>query len=474
MAVGAIVTGIVLHALESAGPTGTTGRPAAVAAHVVPRADGLDCPQDVQWSPDGSRVVMLGYRLHCLPDLMIPAYNVPPGPERMRRDDAPNTLLSVRPVDQPLTGLALVYDTRSGKLVAQIQPDIVIQQRYPIPASVQNDYASINERPQLEIAYTHALWLPDGKTLAITFTTFVPFGPPPAQIYAGAVWPGTAVQGVVLTELSGTNMRVLAQTAPYPGPNGPLEWDLTMGKLVDLQPSLASTFPLASLAPAQTYAWGPNGALDIAQPLRRSAAPVSLAPAPIGAPDGGMSFTLWQPGVATFSTVTTADIPPRAWMADFAALSPDGRYLLDSASIDANVQLAGDVSAGLSAPHWPSLAVHDAGFQTFWTQTAADAQAHQLGDETAYAAWRPDGKILAVQWSLGNDPLNPQSHQIRLYDCATGKQLVTLVPLGTGLPTDQDGEPNQLRWSPDGAHLFLYDTRLGTVTIWGPAQLPPV
>jgi WD40 repeat protein len=55
-----------------------------------------------------------------------------------------------------------------------------------------------------------------------------------------------------------------------------------------------------------------------------------------------------------------------------------------------------------------------------------------------------------------------------LYDCASGKQIVLLIPT-TDVPERYDQNATSfetLRWSPDGAHLLLLDGVLGVVSIW--------
>jgi hypothetical protein len=88
----------------------------------------------------------------------------------------------------------------------------------------------------------------------------------------------------------------------------------------------------------------------------------------------------------------------------------------------------------------------------------------------ALAAWRPDGALLAAQAepTTAGAPPNP----ITLVDCASGKTLATLRIPSDIRPSNVSGNASQLRWSPDGTHLLLYETSLRALVVWGASALP--
>src|SRR5262249_48369503 len=124
------------------------------------------------------------------------------------------------------------------------------------------------------------------------------------------------------------------------------------------------------LPPAVAYHWGGNGALLPDTLLAHATGPAAspLLPGPVGNPDGNTSFTIWQPGVARLmSLVDSSSVYPMyTWSTDFAAWSPDGRYLIDSIGVSGLLQPPGQlfpsrkalVNAGMEQA--PLLPIHDA------------------------------------------------------------------------------------------------------------------
>ncbi|PWT74052.1 MAG: hypothetical protein C5B60_07330 [Chloroflexi bacterium] len=80
-------------------------------------------------------------------------------------------------------------------------------------------------------------------------------------------------------------------------------------------------------------------------------------------------------------------------------------------------------------------------------------------------AWRPDGRLLAVDATAPVDA-------VTLYDCATGKVVTTFKPDTNKGVASLEQEANALIWSPDGLHLALYDTSGGVISLWSGSSLP--
>jgi WD40 repeat protein len=281
---------------------------------------------------------------------------------------------------------------------------------------------------------------------------------------------------VLLTDVSGGSPRVV--TAPYRQRLDRLEWDLTNGTLI----SSALALPAAL-----SYQWGVHGALLAQTPLNTTAAPPAPAPGPVGNPDGGAAFTLWQPGLAApgylrgSGGITTA---PNLylWESAFAAWSPDGRYLLTPVYAGGRVALAGQPApsaadlAATGTTKTPILPARDTALTRLYTAMVPDASG--AAPDVQSVAWRPDGSVLAA---TGVPYFNPDTASlaahtmVTLYDSASGRQLTTLNPavdLSHALGTPLTGQPIWLAWSPDGSHLLLLDAAIGTLTIWGPDALP--
>ncbi|HEY7779283.1 MAG TPA: hypothetical protein VIC85_03640 [Ktedonobacterales bacterium] len=452
---------------------------------IIPGLDHLDCPRDVAWSPDQSRIAVLGYTGDC-PSLQ--------GPVGARQGPSP-----------VLHGVLDIYNTRSGRLVRQVLPDAAITAAVRVPASVLA-YLQAHPAPggttPFDINYTHVLWSRDGRRFVVTFNLYLPTAPPVTPANQPPYWPGTEVDGVLTMGADGGAPQAYVLGAGAPATASIVEWDLDTGVPVTIPPALSAPSAsgpaaLTTLPPALGYRWGAHGQLVPQSPL---GGPSPSAPplAPIGDPNGGDSFTIWQPGVAS-DQIPAAD-PGQGpldgvltWSTDISALSPDGRYVvehLDLAGLVAAPSSSIPSNGALVSHGWggaPVLPLRDAGFGQAAGLLAQDAitspflyAVAPIGPRGALSdgvpiplrgvlvAWRPDGRVVAV------DAATPD-HAVKLYDCASGRLLATLVPLTQSLDhtgAREDGEANVLRWSPDGSRLALFDTTLQSVTVWTTSQLP--
>lgn len=156
------------------------------------------------------------------------------------------------------------------------------------------------------------------------------------------------------------------------------------------------------------------------------------------------------------------------------AWSSDGRYLLDG-STPAGLL----VQAGMAQPSSGDVNVYTQGFgsNTVWRLPLRDAGLSAIlrtvnpGNQEGLAvAWRPDGRVVAAYTDRGADGAVSATQPITLYGCASGKAFATLHPVAVPLGV-LNGQRKLLRWSPDGTHLLLFDSLLGTPLVWGPRSL---
>ena len=398
--------------------------------------DGLGCVQAVVWSSDGRTLAVAGSDLGCGDGAYLP-------------------------------GQINLYDARSGRLLARWHPDAAVL------AALHATIPSVPLAPQtggsdLLSSYDQALWSPDGQSLAVTL-----FIVPNPQ--AG----GTPVQGLLLLDRDGTHPRVLLHAWSRSAPDL-VAWDL------------AQSAPVLGTAPADAaaYVWGSGGALSAVAALGNDQRLPAVAPSgPIGDPDGGGSFTAWQSGEllqsASLATDSTPLPEPYLWFTSFLAWSPDGRYLSVVPRNEALVvpiypdttQLPtgafGEVQTGVAVaaaaetpppgalqPALPYVRARDRAMSDL-------AQTQLSGSNGGWAlAWRRDGRVLAA---FG--PRTGAVPPLTLYDTATGREMGALEPVSDA-GNLLAGQNDILRWSPDGTRLLLYSSGLGTICIWGPAQLP--
>jgi hypothetical protein len=253
---------------------------------------------------------------------------------------------------------------------------------------------------------------------------------------------------------------------------------------------------LDSLPPAQSYSWSPAGQLVPGIPLATS--PVQTTP--IGNPDGGGSFTIWQPSYVTFlvpggqsTSPVSASAGVYVWANDlpvassdgFVTWSPDSRYLVDSASLFMVQRPAGRPSPTtallqeMQLAGAPSGPIRDPGLQQVYLSLATAQSSGFL--PTDYVAWSPSGHYLAAISDFGQPSSSGGSlvvPSVSVYNCATGQLVATLKPeanpqisLSQLTANAYLGATTLLRWSPSGSHVLVFSSVLDTLSIFSMDQL---
>jgi hypothetical protein len=471
----AVIAGIVLH--QWGGLPGQAARRHAGPTTVVltPSLQGLDCIHDVAWSPDGSQVAVLGYRDLC-------------------PNDDPGTY-------NYQAGVLHIYAATTGKLLQTILPDaaVLALPGIPLPSSDVQPTTSVSDTTRPVIDYTHVLWSPDGKRLALTFDinrwSTLAGGP-----LGGA--PYLAFGGLVLMNADGTGERAALWKEAHEPPfaafyaQPALQWDTSTMSVVPL-PIQPSSDYLDALPPAESYSWSAAGQLRPGASLAAATSPT----APTGNPDGGGSFSIWQTGYISYITAGPQSSSPATggsgvyvWATDlpftsrdgYLSWSPDGRYLIDSVSLLVIQHPTGRPNPSsaalqqLNMARAPTAPVHDQALQQVLTTFAVGQS--PASQPTDYVAWSPSGRFLAaisefgLPGSAGGAPTVPS---VAIYSCATGHLLTTMAPqvnpklsLAQLTANAYLGSTTLLRWSDDGSRILVFSSVLDTITIWGTGQLP--
>jgi len=349
----------------------------------IGQEDGLACVTDNAWSPDSQYVAVLGNEGSCS-----------------------------RVVHEP--GLLNVYNARStSKALQHLHLDYLLLQ-------------SLDERPLsrdrhgLSIEYMHVLWSPDGRRLAVTFVDTEQ----PSLFF-----------GLLLMDMKGQHVQLLLQPR-LASSRLDDEWDVARGVPVLLPPP----------PPALFYRWGTGGHLIPADALSSKAMPPAPPPGPVGSPDGGQTFTIWQPGLASPLHLNNGLVVFR-FNTSFAAWSPDGRYVVEGLGLQSVTEQAGTTAL---FPLTSSYQTGDTPLLSISGETVSRAVSSMMA-----VAWSPDGHILAAY-----APGRP----VTLYDAATGRKLLSLSP-----PPRQvflQGIVGILRWSPDSSSLLLSGEEWGAIALW--------
>ncbi|HUY75547.1 MAG TPA: hypothetical protein VMV29_02175 [Ktedonobacterales bacterium] len=446
VAVGAFSLRGPVFALFAPGATATVGPSIGPngAVRMRPEADGLTCPVDVAWSPDGASIALAGYA-------QCPTSGGPPSAQ---------------------AGVVLRYDATTGALIGRIQPDPLVLRD---PAVTLPPVSAAPGRPGPYIHYLTALWSADGHTLALPFIVEQDFAPRSAPYLPNyiAPTPRLTTAGVLLVDMANpTGAATHVVAAPYRESAAPLEWDLTGDRLIS---------GALNLTPALSYRWGAAGALSAVAPLAQGA-PAPAATGPVGDANGGANFTLWQPGELAPGYLRqdagsyVSIVGVCQWYSQFAAWSPDGRYLVTPGFIGGLITGAGvtpsaTALAEANTSATPQFTPRSPALNTFCQHLAPDS--HGLPAPAQAIAWRPDGKALAATpVPYFNDNLTASvaaRSVVTLYANTTGRAYATLsVPTDPQAPFTNllSAQSIWLRWSPDGGRLLLLDLYTSTFTSW--------
>ncbi|HEX5546417.1 MAG TPA: hypothetical protein VFX24_03350, partial [Ktedonobacterales bacterium] len=370
----------------------------------------------------------------------------------------------------------------------------------PPKIATPDPYAGVGNRDtsQQVIDYAHLLWSPDGKRLAAPFMVLLT-----TKDLGGGGFDTQAIDGVLLLSASGGDERVLSHTLArsewYSG-----LWNLATGAYIPMAtpPERASTdrgwyAAPAFSQPALQYQWASDGRLQPVTPLNATSAPTDRSNIPVGQPDGGEMFSIWQPGTIQLTTrwvgvepehnLHMLKTPVETWTTSLASWSADGAYLFagDQGDDIANwrIALSGQPApepadlAGIGLVGAPVLPVRDAGMAAIlrrYHDTSINPNAWQT---QINLAWSPDGKRVAVEAPIGrpDGSVLVSDFDVSIYDCASGKLLKTLTPrlqLASVAPYGGFGPEVFLRWAPDGKQLLLYYPVLNGAQIWGSQDLP--
>jgi hypothetical protein len=322
-----LVAGLVLHQLGVFPGLAAKSHGGSTSVVIAPSLQAQDCLQDASWSPNGQQVAVIGYRDQC-------------------------------PSDDPSgynyqAGVLHIYSAATGRLLRTILPDptVLALPGIPVPPAGAQPTSTVSDTSKPVINYGNVLWSPNGEHLALTF-------------YVGHVTTlSTAtgivnnyvveVRGLVLVNVDGTGERAAILPATSQQVFA-LRWDTSTLSALALPPQPRSG-DFASLPPAASYSWSANGQLVPGGSL--TAAPASFT-TPIGNPDGGSSFTIWQPGNISLTTQGFANNSPvkvapgvYLWATGVPVWSPGGHYLIDSLSLQGILHPVGEpgpTAAGLS------------------------------------------------------------------------------------------------------------------------------
>jgi hypothetical protein len=436
-------------------PPAVRRTPIAVSDPLVLRIsrDGIGCPQRAAWSPDGGRIAAVGFAAKC------------------RSDTFP-------PNSGALTGSALaIYNAATGNLLQMTDIGAPILAAHIIPPSALTDPAALS---QVLVLYDQLLWSPDGRQVALTFdalpATQESYDPSLLRLYG---------RGLLTVQDSGAAHMFLLCSQERPPP----EPQTSFASLPACQMDLTSGVAMKAQVPqALGYAWSAAGTLVPTQPLPTSPSAPAPTPTtgPIGSPDGGASFSVWQIATVEYTfisanvgpgTLPAGCVPTNFYVATYgtpAAWSPDGRYLILPAAVYTRIGIgaSGRISAPTSAapnvqqactnptptPQWAKLPVRDAGL------TSALGMVDPYPYAALSIAWNESGQCIAV---LHNTT-------VIIYDTATGNVLVqfTVDQLERSVPHSPSGSsfaPPQ--WSPDGKRLLMMDTGNAILILLGPRSL---
>lgn len=379
-------------------------------------AAGLTCPADPAYSPDGSRIAVVGTLGSCA---------APTAPHA-----------------------AAIFDAQSGALLRLLPLNSLLR----VPRDTTVSFFSLG-------------WSPDGSHLALVYTAF----DDPTRLTLDHV----VDSGLLVLDAASAQSTVIRGDSGYfPALGGtaggfPL-WDL-LG-----QPES----PITPVLPGLAYSWNQN---HVPAPLVPLHGPVSHLPIdagpryPVGNPDGGPDFTIWQPGILVGPALAPVPTDDGAlFLTVIPTWSPDGaRVTVLSVGVALARPSQGTLTQGTAARTPLPLPLPAVVAQAPGRDAALTALAQRIGTHgSALIAWNPPGTLLA---------------SITCHDGATASALVLsgtasgVVRGSVALPSsasacatefDDAGagaypdQPVTLIWSPSGQRVLVCDRVSSTVSVW--------
>ena len=393
-------------------------------ALVIPLTEaGFSCVTDESWSPDSTAIALLGYASGC-------------------EYDSDNAV-----------GLVTIQDARTGKRIAQVQPDVAIKKTF------YAQFPAIHD--SLIFYYQTATWSPDNVHLALLFS-----------VHTRSQLGGAAFSGVLLLNQKQKSVRVfLQQQAGQPlyqiSASSYMEWDIQHGNTVPT-PTIENSDPFifsSNIPVAEAYTWDSNGGL-IPQTHKKT----SLTG--IGNTNGSPVFTVWQPGGVELikqdqSGGTTFDPGIFVWDVNFIAWSPDGRYLIQDAFLAARLEPPGHPRPDrktLVAFHMENLPVLPVRDAALLSALKLLSSAQTVG--TLYhmvVAWAPNGQLMGMT--------TYELSKKNLYSTKRGYAVATLQAPKVSIPYGQTSHGSYFafsspNWSPDSNHILAQDPTTNAIVVW--------
>jgi hypothetical protein len=417
----ALVTG--LHAGVSTATTASDQyfpAPNGLAFSIVTERDELTCLRDAAWRQDGRYLAVLGTMNDC------PLTSYEPGIINIYSGDGRTLIRQIKP---------------DGSIFSALHADIPeVSAATPTvlgAGKAGGHYTST-------ILYFHAIrWSPDMRLLGVTFTAITAFAP--LQEF----------DGLLIISTDGTHPQVMLRRAQPTDLSSYLYlvWGVSASEPVTARSAqvVVPADVALNVTPALVYNWNEDGMLAPAPDTLLAPVPQSsVAPAhgPIGNPDGGETFTSWQPGVLTVESYAGQDglVNIYTWSSTFPSWSPDGRYFVAAIALSGRFQPLGfpipskTLLASQQASLLPVFPIRDRGLQQLLNRLR-NQPAGASADVSL--AWSMSGMVLAA---FGADGIN-----IDLFDCATGRLLARLPNPGSTYAVDN----GILSWSPDDHWLLM-------------------
>lgn len=385
---------------------------------------GLMQPQDTAFSPDGSRIAIIG--------AFTPCTQLKQGLARCGH------------------GLA-IYNSATGAIV-QMSP---IE---PLIGVTTPEVSELRAHGTDGYVAVHGLgWSPDSVWFAMAYTVFNSPTPtsPDAMLDSGLL---------LLNPQTGATEIIRGDTGFFDSLGGATTahpvWHITSGN----QTAGYTT------APGVIFAWGADG---LPLPTVGAHSSLSELPAnagaryPVGQPDGSAPFTIWQPGLVVGSGSAGVGGGRSVFVTTFTSWSADGAHattLTEGVTLPTPVKALSAVSApsGTAGPaiaeptNMPAVPARDVALAR--VQEAVGAYGW------AEVAWNPAGSALASVTCFAR-----QGEDVELRDTTSGSVIGSArMKLSDGDPgcSDPTASNLSLLWSPDGGKLLVTDAAANTLTIW--------